>query len=59
MYLNIAFENMFNMSNVVITSLHEFINNFSKDGISKIKNENVSTLTHQSSSVCEQLVEAK
>ena len=59
MYLNIAFENMFNMSNVVITSLHDFINNFSKDGISKITNENISTLTHQNNSVCEQLVEAK
>ena len=50
---------MFNMRNVVITYLYDFIKNFSKDGISKILNEHVSTLTHQINSVCERLAEAK
>ena len=38
-YLKIAFDKMFNMINVVITYLHEFIRNFTKDRISNIKNK--------------------
>ena len=37
-YLNISFDKIFNMSNFVITSLHELIKKFSKDGISKVSN---------------------
>ena len=46
---------MFNMSNVVITSLHDFIKNFSKDGIANIPNENISDLNQQMNYVCERL----
>ena len=37
-YLNISLSDMFNMSNVVINYLHDFIKNFSKDGVSKNPN---------------------
>ena len=47
------------MSNVVITSLHDFIKNFSKDGTAKFPNENVSALTQQINAVCERLSEVK
>ena len=39
MYLKIEFDKMFNMSNVVITSLHEFIKKVSNDRIYNIPNE--------------------
>ena len=35
-YLKISFYKIFNMSNVVITSLHGFVEKFSKDEISKV-----------------------
>ena len=54
----VAFDKMFNMSNVAITSLHDFIKNFSKDGISKVPNENISSLNQQMNSVCECLAES-
>ena len=38
-YQKIEFYEMFNMINVVITYLHEFIRNFTKDRISNIKNK--------------------
>ena len=57
-YLMVAFDKMFNMSNVVITSLHDFIKNFSKDGIAKVPNENISSLNQQMNSVCECLAES-
>ena len=39
MYLNISFDEMFNMINVVSPSLHDSIKNFFKDGIDKVPNE--------------------
>ena len=57
-YLKIAFDKMFNMINVVITSLHDFIKNFFKDDISKVPNKNNSALTKQMNAVCERLSES-
>ena len=50
---------MFNMSNIVITSLHELISNFSKNGIAMVPNENVLALTQKMDTVCERLYESK
>ena len=58
-YLKIEFGEMFNMRNIVTTSLYDFIDNFSKDGISKVPDENVLALTQQMNSVCKRLYEAK
>ena len=58
-HLKIEFNEIFNMRNVVITSLHDFINNFSKDGIAKVPKGNVSSLTQQMIVFCERLYEAK
>ena len=41
MYLKIEFDEIFNISNLVITSLHYFIKNFYKDGIDNIPNVNI------------------
>ena len=41
MYPNISFENSSNMSNVVITSLHDLIKKFSKDGITKVPDKKI------------------
>ena len=59
MYLNIALDKMFNIRNVVINYFHEFIKNFSKDGISNIPTENVLALTQQMNYVWELLSQAK
>ena len=47
------------MRNVVINSLNDFIKKFSKYGISKVPNENVSALTQKMNAVYEQLNESK
>ena len=47
------------MRNVIITYFHDFIKNFSKDGIYNIPNENVQALTQKKNAVCESLYEAK
>ena len=46
---------MLNMSNVFRTSLHEFINKFSNNGIAKFPNKNISALTQQMNTLCERL----
>ena len=47
------------MRNIVTTSLYDFIDNFSKDGISKVPDENVLALTQQMNYVWELLSQAK
>ena len=47
------------MRNVFINYLNEFINNFTKYGISKAPTENVLAMTHLINSVCERLAEPK
>ena len=48
---------MFNMSDAVITSLHELFKNFSRNGISKYPSENVALLFQKINSVEERLAE--
>ena len=43
------------MRNYFITYLYDFTKNFSKDGIDKIPNENVSDLTKKINYLCQQL----
>ena len=47
------------MSNVVITSLYDFINNFYKDGIANVTNEMFLAMAQNMNDVCERLDEAK
>ena len=56
-YLKIALDDMFNMSDAVITSLHELFKNFSRNGISKYPSENVALLFQKINSVEERLAE--
>ena len=37
-YLKIALDDMFNMSDIVITSIHEFFKNFARDGLANHPN---------------------
>ena len=46
------------MNNVVITSLHDFIHNFSKDGTAKVTNKNILALTQKMNAVCKRLDES-
>ena len=46
------------MRNVIITSLHEFIKNFSKDGVSNVPNENILFLNQKLEYVCGHLAES-
>ena len=57
--LKIAFDDIFNTGNVVITSLHDFMKNFSKDDIDKVPNENFLDLTQHMNSVGDRLSESK
>ena len=59
MYLNIKFDEMFNISNVVITSLHDLIKKIFKDSITKVPNKRFSSLTQKMNAVCEELSESK
>ncbi len=40
-YLKIALDEMFTMSNMVVTSLQNFLKQFAKEGIAKVPNEDV------------------
>ena len=56
-YFNIYLNEMFNMSDVVITSLLELFKNFAPDGIAKYPSENVALLVQQINAVTERLEE--
>ena len=57
MYLKIALDEMFTMSDVAITSLPEFFKAFARDGVAKFPNENVALLVQQINAVAERLAE--
>ncbi len=40
-YLNIALDEMFTMSNMVIMSLQKYLKQFAREGIAKVPNEDV------------------
>ena len=48
---------MFNMSDVVITSLQTFFKDFEKNGVAKFPHENVALLVQQIMAVAERLAE--
>ena len=56
-YLKIALDEMFTMSDVVITSLQEFFKTFARDGVAKFPHENVALLVQQINAVAERLAE--
>ena len=50
-------DDMFNTSDVIITSLQELFKNFARDGVAKYPSENVALLVQQINSVSEKLAE--
>jgi hypothetical protein len=40
-YIKVALDEMFTISNTVVTTLHGFLENFAKDGIAKVLNKDV------------------
>ena len=56
-YLNIDLDEMFNMSDVVITSLQELFKNFDQDGVAKYPSEKVALLVQKINAAEERLEE--
>jgi hypothetical protein len=46
-YIKLTLDEMFNISNTVVTTLQGFFDNFAKDGIAKVFNEDVRVATEQ------------
>ena len=57
-YIKIALDEMFNMLDIVITSLQDFFNTFARNGVAKFPNENVALLVQQINAVADRLAEA-
>ena len=56
-YLKIALDEMFTMSNMVITSLQKFLKQFAQEGLAKVPNEDVRLCAEQIAAVCARLAE--
>ena len=56
-YIKIALDEMFTISNTVVTTLQGFFENFAKEGIAKVPNEDVRLATEQIIAVAERLAE--
>ena len=56
-YINIDIHEVFNISDVVITSFQECFNKFAWDGVTKYSSENVAHLVQQLNAVTEWLAE--
>jgi hypothetical protein len=54
-YIKIALDEMFTISNTVVTTLQGFLENFVKDGIAKVPNEDIRVATEQILAVAERL----
>jgi hypothetical protein len=54
-YIKLALDKMFTISNSVVTTLQGFFDNFSKDGIAKLPNEDVRVATGQLVAIAERL----
>ena len=54
-YIKIALDEMFTISNTVVTSLQGFFEAFAKDGIAKVPNEDVRAATEQIIAIAERL----
>ena len=55
--LKFAMDEMFTMSNMIVTLLQNFIRQFAKDGIAKELNEDVQLCAEQMAAVCARLAE--
>ena len=56
-YIKLALDEMFTISNTVVATLQGFFENFAKDGIAKVPNEDVRVATEQIVAVAERLAE--
>ncbi len=56
-YIKLALDKMFTISNTVVATLQGFFENFSKDGIAKVPNEDVHVTTEQIVAIAERLAE--
>ena len=56
-YIKIAFDVLFTISNTVVTTLQGFFENFAREGIAKVPNEDVRLATEQILAVAERLAE--
>jgi len=56
-YIKIALDEMFTISNTVVTTLQGFFEAYAKDGIAKVPNEDVRAATEQIIAVAERLAE--
>ena len=56
-YIKLALDEMFTISNTVVATLQGFFENFAKDGIAKVLNEDVRVATEQIIAVAERLAE--
>ncbi len=56
-YIKLALDKMFTISNTVVTTFQGFFENFAKDGIAKVPNEDVCVATKQLVAVAEILAE--
>ncbi len=56
-YIKLVLDKMFTISNTVVTTLQGFSENFAKDGIAKVPNEDVRVAMEQLVAVAERLVE--
>jgi hypothetical protein len=56
-YIKLALDEMFNISNTVVATLQGFFENFAKDGIAKVPNEDVRVTTEQIVAIAERLAE--
>ncbi len=54
-YIKLALDKMFTISNTVVTTLQGFFENFAKDGIAKVPNEDVRVATEQLVAIAERL----
>jgi hypothetical protein len=55
--IKLALDNMFPISNTVVTTLQSFFENFAKDGIAKVPNEDVCVVMEQLVAITERLAE--
>ncbi len=56
-YIKLALDEMFTISNTVVATLQDFFENFAKDGIAKVPNEDVCVATKQIVAITERLAE--
>ena len=51
-YVQVEFSEMFNMLDVFVTTLHQYLNNFARDGVLQFPGKNVGLLVQKFRAVC-------